>query len=279
MASQNHPDGPTMSSSQSYASERMIPDTAGTRTFWEHIYRYRFAVAFAPGKRVVDIACGEGYGTAALVASGAASVVGIDISEETCQHARRKYGIDARVGSAEAIPLDDSSMDLVVSFETIEHLARPHAFLHECRRILAPGGTLIISTPSKEQYAASGGASPFHCSEMTDVEFKALLEESFDRCCFYGQGPWQVGVFSRLGPGSSTWPLLRIPGVWRSRDLLRKIASPHMDTVTSEHRTEASSWILKQDSLLGAILNPYRIWRESGDPHETFIYVIAVVHT
>src|SRR6266536_6693906 len=136
--------------------ERMLPEKAAATTFWEHIYRYRFATRFVRGKRVLDIACGEGYGTAALSRAGAASVIGVDISEETCEHARRKYGVDARQGSADQIPLPAQSIDVVVSFETIEHVERPEAFLDECLRVLAPGGMLVLSTPNREAFQELG---------------------------------------------------------------------------------------------------------------------------
>src|SRR5437868_8858698 len=98
-----------------FTGERMVPERAGSETFWEHIYRYRFATGFVRNKRVLDIACGEGYGTAALLQAGAASVIGVDISADVCDHARRKYGIDARPGNALNIPLPGQSVDVVIS--------------------------------------------------------------------------------------------------------------------------------------------------------------------
>ena len=96
------------------AGERMVPEVADQSTFWEHVYRYAFASRFVAGKRVLDIACGEGYGAAALQKAGAASVVGVDASDLACSHARSKYGLDARAGSAEQIPLPDNSVDVVI---------------------------------------------------------------------------------------------------------------------------------------------------------------------
>ena len=133
--------------------ERMIPESAGAGTFWEHIYRYAFACRHVEGKRVLDIACGEGYGSSALQKAGAANVIGVDISESTCAHAREKYRLDARQGRAELIPLHDNCVEVVVSFETIEHVPDPGAFLDECVRVLKPGGIIIISTPNKDVYS------------------------------------------------------------------------------------------------------------------------------
>ena len=80
-----------------------------------------------------------------LLRAGAASVVGVDISEEACDNARQKYGIDARCGSAEAIPLPDASVDVVVSFETIEHVPDAEALVLEIRRVLVGGAERVAA--------------------------------------------------------------------------------------------------------------------------------------
>ncbi|HEX5424420.1 MAG TPA: class I SAM-dependent methyltransferase, partial [Candidatus Acidoferrales bacterium] len=173
-----------------YTGERMVPEVADRFTFWEHVYRYAFACRFVPGKRVLDIACGEGYGTAALGRAGAQSVVGVDVSSEACIHAKARYAVDARLGDAESIPLPDASVDVVVSFETIEHVSSPPRFLAECARVLVRGGTLIVSTPNKDVYSAPGTApNPFHCSEMTKREFLSALRERFVRIRLHTQHP------------------------------------------------------------------------------------------
>lgn len=170
--------------------ERMVPETSDDATFWEHVYRYAFACRFVKRKRVLDIACGEGYGASALQGAGAAQVIAVDISEEVCSHARQKYGLDARIGTAEKIPLPDASVDVVVSFETIEHVANPLRFLDECGRVLVPGGRLVISTPNKGVYTRKGEPpNPFHCSEMTEEEFSSVLRSRFRRIKFYSQHP------------------------------------------------------------------------------------------
>jgi len=170
--------------------ERMVPESADRFTFWEHVYRYAFACRFVGGKRVLDIACGEGYGAAALLKAGAASVIGVDISEDVCMHARDRYGIDARQGSAENIPLADGSVETVVSFETIEHVPDPARFLDECARVLVSGGQLIVSTPNRDVYSRPGRPqNPYHCSEMTQSQFVSALRRRFRAVQLHTQRP------------------------------------------------------------------------------------------
>lgn len=178
-----------------YTGERMVPGLADLGTFWEHVARYRFAGSFVSGRDVVDVACGEGYGTAGLRKAGARTVIGIDVSEEAVLHAQRKYHVDARHGSAEAIPLPDSSVDVIVSFETIEHVPNPSQFLSECVRILRTSGTLIMSTPNVQVYHGRVSDNPFHCSEMRLDDFAHLVENHFSKAQFYGQtggAPWYL---------------------------------------------------------------------------------------
>ncbi|WP_051944586.1 class I SAM-dependent methyltransferase [Verrucomicrobium sp. BvORR106] len=191
-----------------YTGERMIPGAVDTATFWEHVERYRFAVPFAEGKNVADIACGEGYGTAALARSGALSVVGIDVASTTVAHAQLKYGVDARIGSAEAVPLADCSLDLIVSFETIEHLQHPERFLEECGRLLRANGQLIISTPNPNVYQKGCQENPFHCSEMEPGEFKARLRSIFRNVQWFGQR-CRFPRWTRLRAGTRLYTLGR----------------------------------------------------------------------
>lgn len=167
--------------------ERMLPDSSDGNTFWEHVQRYRFAAGYAAGQRVLDIACGEGYGTAALHDAGAASVIGVDLSEEVCAHARARYGVDARAGDATSIPVGDGEVDLIVSFETLEHLYAPDAFLAECSRVLSARGRLIISTPNRPVYCQRTPDNPFHHRELDADEFNQLLVGGFEPIDYYGQ--------------------------------------------------------------------------------------------
>ncbi len=169
-----------------YTGERMVPEGADVTTYLEHVFRYAFACKNVRNRKVLDIASGEGYGTYALskVASG---VIGIDVSAEAVAHAKSKYGLDFRVGNAERIPLESGSFDAVVSFETVEHVPNPRLFIEEIYRVLRPGGMVVISTPNKEVYHHGVTPNPYHCSEMTRVEFLKVMQPYFQVCQLLGQ--------------------------------------------------------------------------------------------
>ena len=261
-----------------FTGERMVPEKAADVTFWEHIYRYRFALPFVKGKRVLDIACGEGYGSAALQKAGAASVIGVDISPETCAHAHRKYGIDARVGDATKIPLPDNSVDVVVSFETIEHLENPGGFVDECARVLAKDGVAIISTPNLEVYRASSGENPFHFSEMSESEFVELLESRFEHCTLYSQRSQRAAWWSLRGLSSPTWPLLYVRGLGRLSNRLRTIYGERsIERQTNRFRGYPVEAIRRTDKPLSRLFNSYEVRRHRAFHQEEPTYLIAVV--
>jgi 2-polyprenyl-3-methyl-5-hydroxy-6-metoxy-1,4-benzoquinol methylase len=179
----------------------MVPAFSGEEVFWEHVQRYRFAAGFVSGCDVLDIACGEGYGSAGLVRAGARSLVGVDISPDAVAHARAHHGIDARVGSAEEMPLGDCCVDVVTSFETIEHIAHPQTFIDECARVLRPNGTLVISTPNAGIYQQVTPRNPFHCSEMNPDEFNRMLSSRFGSVRLHSQRRPQQWFAQRRGFG------------------------------------------------------------------------------
>lgn len=256
-----------------YTGERMVPEGADARTFWEHVERYRFAKAFVRGKRVLDVACGEGYGAAALARAGAASVIGVDLSAETCAHARRKYGLDARPGDAQDIPLPDRSVDMVVSFETIEHVPDPAAFLDECARVLAPDGTLIVSTPNRPVYSAEGARNPFHRVEVDEREFLEQLCPRFEAVRLYTQYPRSAAWWSPRSLAAERSPWLRIKGFWRLSTWLCPAKRPDLDPST---RASAVDVILARDSASSSPFSPYAVRPLSEWGRERPYYLIAV---
>jgi ubiquinone/menaquinone biosynthesis C-methylase UbiE len=256
--------------------ERMVPEVSGWTTVWEHVYRYAFACHLVKGQRVLDIACGEGYGGATLHKAGAASVIGVDISENVCLHARKKYGLDARPGSAENIPLAEASVDLVVSFETIEHVRDPGRFLDECARTLVPGGRLVISTPNKNVYSRPGAApNPHHCSEMTVEEFTSALRARFCRVRLYTQRPYSAAWWSLRTLASDIAP--RIPGFARLRESARfRLFPKAVRGPTIEQRRSVVEEILQASRGLTSPLNPYAVRPRRKWTLEKPTYFIAI---
>ena len=144
-----------MSEKLEFTGERFTPECE--REIWyEHLHRYAFAAQWSHGARILDAACGEGYGSA-LLAGAADSVTGVDISAEAIQHARRRYGhlenLQFETADCTSLPFGDGEFDQVVSFETLEHLAGQEALLAEFRRVLKHDGFLIISSPDKATYS------------------------------------------------------------------------------------------------------------------------------
>ena len=158
------------------------------RLLKEHEIRYVFAKKFVKGKKVVDIACGSGYGSNMLVRSGAKILYGIDNDKAAISYAKQKYkdgNIKFTLGNAEKIPLRSNLADIIVSFETIEHLKYPKKFLKEIKRTLKPKGILILSTPNRD---ISYEDNPYHLKEYTLPELDMLLSD-FSKRVYYGQRP------------------------------------------------------------------------------------------
>ena len=181
-----------------FTGERFIPSEKG-RISYEHYHRYASCLEAAKGKVVADIACGEGFGSA-LLSRSAKEVIGIDIDPDVISHAARKYksltNVTFTVGDCRLLPIKDKSVDLIVSFETIEHIAEHERLLSEFDRVLRPGGAIIISSPDKENYNRSRNEpNPFHVRELTHKEFVRLFKRHFHYVREYGQ---RLGIVSLL---------------------------------------------------------------------------------
>lgn len=174
-----------------FTGERFIPSLAGTIEL-EHLNRYYFVVnqIDLSGKIVLDIASGEGYGSN-ILSKYADQVIGVDISSETIDYANEKYSsknLNFIQGNAIDIPLEDSSMDVIVSFETIEHHDKHIEMMQEIKRVLKSDGILIISTPDKYYYSdLRNMENEFHVKELYSHEFKDLIGKYFKKTFFYSQ--------------------------------------------------------------------------------------------
>src|SRR4029077_3792404 len=163
----------------SFADERLVPEEAVEASLQEHVARYRFARDRVKA-RILDVACGTGYGTAMLGA------VGADLSFEALRYARRHPA--AYVASDAARLPFGRRFDAVVSFETIEHVPDPGRFVAECARVLRPGGLLLVSTPNRDLWSPRS-ATPLqrhHVKEFTRKEFLAVLK------------PFKVQLFGQI---------------------------------------------------------------------------------
>lgn len=171
-----------------HTGERMIPEfQKGELGYFEHLSRYLFAAQFVKGKSVLDVACGVGYGTFLLAKEGAKEVVGMDISSEAIDYAQKKYrkeNVAFFRADAEKMPFKKEQFDVVVSFETIEHLKNQLAFMQEIKRVLKREGLLIISTPNTLVYPKG---SIFHLKEFTLLGFRKLLLKYFGQVNLYFQ--------------------------------------------------------------------------------------------
>jgi SAM-dependent methyltransferase len=175
-----------------FTGERLVPGQVDPDLWNEHFSRYLFASRLANRKRVLDIACGAGYG-ADCMARTASSVTAIDLSPEAAAAASANYpggNITFMAADARRLPFANQSFDLVVAFEVIEHLDNPRELLAEARRLLAPGGQLVVSTPNKLYYAETrklSGPNPFHVRELEFEEFRDALSEVFPSITLFVQ--------------------------------------------------------------------------------------------
>jgi ubiquinone/menaquinone biosynthesis C-methylase UbiE len=157
----------------------------------EHENRYIFASRFCTNKKVLDLACGTGYGSEILVAREAKECVGVDISKTTITYAAKKFpDVSYSIMDATQLGFCAAAFDVVCSFETIEHIQSYEKYLSEIKKVLKPGGILIISTPLKEAWSPYGSksANRFHVKEFSQKEFCEVLNRFFNILELYGQG-------------------------------------------------------------------------------------------
>jgi glycosyltransferase involved in cell wall biosynthesis len=202
------------SSRPEFTGERVV--LARTDRWWrdsravEHVVRYQFASRLLrPSMRVIDIATGTGYGASVLASMGC-EVTGYDIDGDSIAFARNEWPeVHFEVADATALPEGDRSIDVVVSFETIEHLADPSVFVSEIARVLRPGGFLVLSTPNRPVFAKRS-SSPFHVSEMDHDELSECLDPWFT-VEWFGQTQLQSGRLRELSDGLMSLPRLVSP--------------------------------------------------------------------
>jgi len=165
-----------------FTGERVVPGKVEPDLLNEHLSRYYFARPLVEGLCALDLGCGTGYGSAVL-AQSAQKVLALDVSLESVAFARKHYptlNTEFLVSDCRRISLGAETVDAVVCFEVIEHLAEQEALLEEVRRVLRPNGLLVISTPNRIYYTEERKeVNPFHLREFDFHEFLAILKGSF----------------------------------------------------------------------------------------------------
>ena len=229
--------------------ERLVPDQLAPRDLTGgealriSLERYEFAARHARAGRLLDIACGVGYGTRLLADRGAGRIeaLGVDLSPEAIDYARARYGGErTRFLAADARTFDDPSrFDTIVSIETIEHLPRPADFVAQLVRLLRPGGLLVASVPT----TPSVDANPHHLHDFSARSFRRLFAPHglAERAALVQEQPWRLGaVLARSEP--------RLRGVRRGlpawyathpASLVRRIASTLRHGFTNRYLTVA----------------------------------------
>ncbi|WP_428538466.1 glycoside hydrolase family 99-like domain-containing protein [Rhodopila sp.] len=188
----------------SFSGERYVSGLLGNADSGdiqsEHYHRYLFALRFCHDKDVLDIASGEGYGSH-LLGQTAHSVIGVDADDGAVSFANHNYLSDRvsfKTGIAQALPITDASIDVVVSYETLEHFTDHDAFAAEVRRVLRPGGLLVISSPNRTVYTEQADYhNEWHLRELDRNEFLTYLETNFAHVRLFAQRPLIGSVIAR----------------------------------------------------------------------------------
>lgn len=170
--------------------ERVTPGISFYPVVKEHLDRYEYAKRFTYGKLVLDAACGTGYGSK-ILAENAKCVKGIDISKDAVNYANEHYSkenVSFIRGDVTELPFEDNSFDVIVSFETIEHIKNYNSFMNECSRVLKPEGFFVCSTPNKCFSSPDGRIeNPFHIIEFSPSDFRLIMEKRFRNVEILGQ--------------------------------------------------------------------------------------------
>jgi O-antigen biosynthesis protein len=172
------------------APERFDPEAMhGTMLEAEHLARYWWAAGLVASKRVLDAGCGTAYGSEILGRAGATAVTGVDLDGAVLEAARGSMpeNVSLEVADVRELPYPDASFDVAVCFEVIEHVEKPEDVLTELRRVLAPDGLLIVSSPNRNVYPPG---NPHHKREFDPDELAAALGARFEHVRLARQHDW-----------------------------------------------------------------------------------------
>lgn len=172
-----------------FTGERLIPKININQAFYyEHLVRYFFASQIAKKKTVLDLGCGTGYGSYILKNIGdAQKVIGIDISKDAIDYAKKYYGKSADFHIDNILSLksiSNNSIDIVTTFEVLEHTNKHDQMFKEIKRVLKDSGIIIISTPNILTYPPG---NTYHLKELSPVKFENILKKYFKNTKIYFQ--------------------------------------------------------------------------------------------
>lgn len=174
-----------------WGADRVYPD--GSFIFQCHLFGYQHLASLLPARaRVLDVACGEGYGAAVLAARDGVTCVGVDLDPGLLARAADRYRA-ARfcAGDALRLPFPDGAFDAVGALQVIEHLPgeRTDAFVDELARVCAPGGFVYVTTPNIDRLPATASKefNPHHLRDFNIAELRAVLSRRFDDVTLFGQ--------------------------------------------------------------------------------------------
>jgi ubiquinone/menaquinone biosynthesis C-methylase UbiE len=242
----------------------------------EHLHRYAIAMEFTKGKKVLDIACGEGYGVN-LLAINAAHITGIDIDNITIEKAKNKYkagNITFKTGSVLEIPAENNSYDVITCFETLEHTSHHDKMLSELKRVLAPSGLLFISTPEKRNYSDTPNhKNPFHEKELYGNEFKDLLSRFFGYSRFYEQSSFVGSIII----DENKEPIQRFfTGNYNSIQATPSITTMYWLAIASDSEVPVlSSSLFRDQNLISRILNEQAEALKKTKAYRTGNFILA----
>ena len=236
--------------------ERIVPDETGPGIVAIHLKRYDFARQFCAGAEVLDGACGVGYGTAYL-AETAGHVVGVDVSTEAIEYARRRYAapnVEFRVADLLELDLPDRRFGAVCSFETIEHLTDPERWIAHAARVLRDDGVFVASTPNARE-TTHRPDNPHHEVELSRADFEALLRRSFGEVELFGQRRLQTGRHRAM-------QRLDVLGLRKRLGFLRRasvlLGTPPMADATSEDLAIDREDLERATELVAVCRRPFR---------------------
>ena len=260
-------------SSSSERTERYVPDDGDAKTGLEHTLRYSFARPLCRRRYVLDLACGEGYGSA-MVAADAERVLGVDIDEKTVASARERYAhvpnVDFQTGDAHSIDAPDASVDCVLAFEMIEHVDDPERVIAEIRRVLRPTGFLLVSTPNAPKNPENlPGANPFHLHAFDERSFDALLAPAFNDRSYLGERVVAAAALWALDGGQVNGGASEASEYEALHAALTGLAPTYLLAVASNDGSapiQGIRWkVDEEDNLLGERI---KFWMDARDAHE-----------